>query len=515
MASTKEKYIIAPWALTTYPQGSGGMTTKNFLAVDLGAESGRTIVGRFDGRGLTLEETHRFSNGSVRVLDTLYWDILRLWQEIKNGIARSAQSAGSVASLGVDTWGVDFGLVGPDGALIGNPIHYRDARTNGIMEYAFEIVPKAEIYAPTGLQFMQFNSLFQLLSIARNGQLDPYGNVQSLLFIPDLFSYFLTGHKVAEYTIASTSQMLDARSQNWATDLLARFRIPDRILPPIVSTGTVIGEVLASVGSETGIAGAKVIASAGHDTAAAVAAVPSLGADWCYISSGTWSLMGAEIPEPAINEKTLADNFTNEGGIGGSIRLLKNIMGLWLVQQCRRSFEKSGQSFDYSTLARLAEEATSFGPIVDPDDPGFHNPLDMPTAIREFCRKTSQAIPSSEGAIIRCCLESLALRYRKTLEQLETILGRTLRIIHIVGGGCQNELLCQLTADACQRTVIAGPVEATAMGNCLVQAMAAGDIGSLADIREVVRNSFPTRRYEARKAPQWDEQFAKFQSLRR
>lgn len=485
------------------------MATTNYLAVDLGAESGRTIVGRFDGEKLQLEETHRFPNGPVRVLDTLHWPILRLWQEIKNGISASVQAAGVPRSIGVDTWGVDFGLVFHDGSLAGIPVHYRDVRTDGMMERAFQTVPKADIYNETGLQFMKFNTLFQLLA-AKEKAAPPLDQVDKMLLIPDLFNFFLTGQKAAEYTIASTTQMINASSKTWATGMLQRFGIPQSILPDIVQTGSKLGKVLSSVADETGAAGVEVIATASHDTAAAVASVPAKGNDWCYISSGTWSLMGAELKAPAITEATLAANFTNEGGIDGTIRFLKNIMGLWLVQQCRRSFEKSGKTFDYATLTRLAAEAPAFASIINPDRDEFINPEDMPSAIAEFCKQTQQPVPNSEGAYIRCCLESLALKYRRTMEQISEATGTTIRTIHIVGGGSQNELLCQMTADCCQCAVVTGPIEATAMGNCLVQAIACGELASLQEAREVVSRSFDTRTYEPKDKGNWDEKYDQF-----
>lgn len=488
------------------------MTTTNYLAVDLGAESGRTVVGSFDGKRFDLQETHRFSNGAVRVFDTFHWNALGLWQEIKTGIAKSVQISGAPASLGVDTWGVDFGLIRSDGSLAGNPVQYRDPRTEGILEVAYSIVPKAKIYERTGLQFMRFNSLFQLLAMARRGK-DPFTGVAKMLFMPDLFNYFLTGRQTAEYSIASTSQMLDARTRQWAMELLEAFELPTHILPELVDTGTRLGGLLPSVAADTGAAGTQVIATAGHDTASAVAAVPAKGENWLYISSGTWSLMGAELPGPAITPQTLADNFTNEGGVSQRIRFLKNIMGLWLVQQCRRSFERAGRKYDYGTLAGLAEDAPAFGAVIDPDHDSFLNPDDMPAAIRQFCIKTGQQPPDNDGAIVRCCLEGLALRYRRTLDQIQASTGRKFDTIHIVGGGSQNWLLCQFTADCCGVTVITGPVEATALGNCMVQAISSGEIRDLEQGREVVCNSFPTQRYEPHPATQWNEAYELFRKV--
>ena len=489
------------------------MATRNFLAVDLGAESGRTVVARFDGQRLELQETHRFPNQPVTVLGTNYWDLFRLWHEINVGIGQSVAQAGAPVSLGVDTWGVDFGLLGPDGTLIGNPIQYRDKRTEGMMEAAFQIVPRAEMYQTTGLQFMRFNSVFQLLANARQAQGEPFAGVEKFLFMPDLLNYFFTGAAQAEYTIASTSQMLDARAKKWATGMLDKLGIPTRILPELIETGTQLGPLRAEIVETTGAKQTQVVATAGHDTAAAVAAVPASGDSWCYISSGTWSLMGVELPEPAITEQTLADNFTNEGGIGGTIRFLKNIMGLWLVQECRRSFERSGRSYDYATLTQQAAQAPAFGPVVNPDDDGFIVPDDMPTAIVDYCKRTGQTPPADDGAIVRCCLESLALRYRWVLERMQASTGRTFETIHIVGGGSKNELLCQLAADCCQRPVVTGPVEATALGNVLVQMLASGDVASHAEGRAIIAASSQTQRYEPNPGGQWDEPFEQFCKL--
>lgn len=489
------------------------MAEKSYLAIDLGAESGRTVVGRFDGERITLQETHRFPNVPVRVFDTLHWDILRLWGEIKLGIAASVRTVGKPASMGIDTWGVDFGFVATDGSLLGNPVHYRDSRTEGMLDLAYSIVPKAEIYRQTGLQFMMLNSLYQMLALTRKSKRDPFAQVESLLFIPDLLNYFLTGVKGAEYTIASTSQMLDAQKRTWASDLLRRLAIPESILPPVIPTGKILGPTLTGVSQETGADLVPVVASAGHDTAAAVAGVPASGASWVYISSGTWSLMGAELSQPSITEQGLADNFTNEGGVDGTIRYLKNIMGLWLVQECRRSFERAGKVYDYTTLTRLADEADPFGPIVDPDFVGFTKPADMPTSLRDFCVRTGQTPPSTDGEFIRLCLESLALRYRRTLEQLEKNTGRKFDTIHIVGGGSQNALLNQLTADCTGRPVVAGPIEATSLGNCMVQAMASGEVGSLSQARTIIHDSFPTKTFDPKSRSGWDDAYGRFLAI--
>jgi rhamnulokinase len=483
--------------------------TKKLLAFDLGAESGRGVLGLFDGRQLRLEVIHRFPNGPVRTLDSLHWDVLRLHAEMLATLRRCAAEQGGIDSLGVDTWGVDFGLLGREGTLLGNPRHYRDPHTETIMEAAFARVPRPEIFRQTGLQFMRFNTLFQLLALQRDRS--PLLDVaETLLMMPDLFHYFFTGIKVNEFTDASTTQMYDPTAKNWAYDLVKAFGLPARILGTVVAPGTVLGPLRASVATETGLNPAPVIAPASHDTGSAVAAVPAQGKSWAYISSGTWSLMGAELDAPLINELALRYNFTNEGGVGSTIRFLKNIMGLWLVQECRRTWERAGQSYGYEELARLAEAAPAFVSLVDPDHTSFIFPPNMPAALADFCKRTGQPVPVEPGAVVRCTLESLALRYRWVLEKLEELLGRRLDVIHVVGGGSQNALLCQFTADACNRPVLAGPVEATAIGNVLVQAVGLRLVGSLAEAREVVRSSFEVRTYSPRNPEIWGEPYQRF-----
>jgi rhamnulokinase len=483
--------------------------TKKILAFDLGAESGRGLVGAFDGARLQLEVVHRFPNGPVQTLDTLHWDVLRLYDEMTAAMRRVSAEHGAPASVGVDTWGVDFALLGRAGTLLGNPRHYRDPHTETVMGEAFRKVPKTEIFRRTGIQFMRFNSLFQLLAMQRDRS-PLLEAAEMMLFIPDLFHYWLTGIKVNEYTDASTSQMIDPGTRSWARELIAKFGLPDRVLGSLVKPGTVLGPLRGSVGSQTGLTGVPVIAPATHDTAAAVAAVPARGNAWAYVSSGTWSLMGAEIPEPLTHDQVHAVNFTNEGGVGGTVRLLKNIMGLWLVQECRRAWERAGQEYGYEALMKLAADAPAFFSLVNPDDDTFILPANMPQALVDFCRKTGQPVPESPGPVVRCALESLALRYRWVLERLEELLGRRLDIIHIVGGGCQNTLLCQLTADACNRTVLAGPVEATAIGNVLTQMLGLGLIKSLEEGRAVVRRSFEVVTYEPRRAGEWHEPYRRF-----
>jgi rhamnulokinase len=485
---------------------------QKLLAFDLGAESGRGVLGLFDGRELRLEVVHRFPNGAVRTLDTLHWDVLRLHGEMLQTLRISAADFGGVDSLGVDAWGVDFALLGRDGTLLGNPRHYRDPHTEMVMDEALKRVPRYEIYRQTGLQFMRFNTLFQLLALQRDRS--PLLDVaETLLFIPDLFHFFLTGVKVNEFTDASTSQLLDATTRKWAYGLATQFGLPERVLGTLVSPGTVLGPLRASVAAETGLNAAPVIAPASHDTASAVAAVPASAQTWAYISSGTWSLMGVELTQPLLSEQALAYNFTNEGGVGGTVRFLKNIMGLWVVQECRRAWERAGTAYSYEDLAKLAEAAPPFVSLVDPDDASFMLPSSMPAAIAAFCTRTGQPAPADAGAAVRCALESLALCYRRVFERLEELTGRRIEVIHVVGGGSQNALLNQFTADACNRPVLAGPVEATAIGNVLVQAIGLRALGSLADAREVVRRSFEVKTFEPRQPDAWQAPYARYQAL--
>lgn len=471
-----------------------------FLALDMGAESGRGVVGALDASDkLTLDEVHRFSNTPVRLHDTLVWDLPRLHAEQIVAISKATQN-GPLESLGVDTWGVDFGLVDEGGALVGLPVHYRDARTEGMMEAVFARVPRADVFAQTGIQTMPINTLFQLAALAeRSPRL--LQAAETLLFMPDLFHFLLTGRKNAEFTIATTSQLFDPRKNDWASPMLAAAGLPTHFLPPVVPAGTAYGPLEGHVAEAVGAGPIPVIAPGGHDTACAVAAVPAEEtAGWAYLSSGTWSLLGVEVREPVINVQTERANFTNEGGVAGTFRLLKNIAGLWLVQECRRAWARLGTERTYEQLMRLAAEAPPLAAFVDPDHLSLLAPPDMPRALRERCQASGQTPPEGIGATVRCALDSLALKYRWTLAQLETITGAPVHTLHIVGGGAQNVLLNQLAADATQRIVKAGPVEATAIGNVLLQARARGHLGSLADLREIVRASFPVETYEPRAA---------------
>ena len=472
---------------------------KVYLAVDLGAESGRVMAGLWNGRQLQLEEIHRFPNGGVYLGDTFRWDVLRLWSEIQNGLTLAGKKYGKkIVSVGADTWGVDFVLLNKQNEILGLPYHYRDVRTRGALERTFKKVPRAEIFAQSGLQFMELNSLYQLLAWKQNSPaiLDA---ADTLLFMPDFLHWAMCGEKRAEFTIASTSQFVHPVSRDWSLPLLKRLGLPTHFLPKIVPPGTTLGKFQKSLAARTGLSGVKVVAPPSHDTASAVAGVPTANtgkANWAYISSGTWSLMGVEVQKAVLTPRALALNMTNEGGMDGTYRLLKNIMGLWLVQQCKRSFDAAGKKFDYAQLAALAGKAKPFRSLVNLNDPRFLNPPDMPKAIQEFCRETKQPVPKTEGELVRCAYESLALKYRETIVSLEELTGEKIEVIHIVGGGSQSKILNQFTADACQRPVVAGPVEATAMGNLLTQIKADGELGSLAEMREVVRASSTVQRHE-------------------
>lgn len=469
------------------------MAKRVIVAIDLGAESGRALLGRFDGRRVSLEEIHRFPNVPVRVGGGLYWDVLRIFGEVKTGLAKAGTEA-DLTSVAVDSWGADFALLDRDGELLSNPRNYRDPRTDGMMEKAFGLVPKEEIYEKTGIQFMQLNTLYQLLATRGSPLLEA---AETLLMIPDLINYWLTGEKAGEFTNATTTQLYDLEAGNWARDLAGEMGIPGRIFPRIVPPAARLGPMLPDVVDETGIAGGPaVVTAASHDTASAVVAVPAADEDFAYVSSGTWSLAGVETPKPVVTPEALAANFTNEGGLGGRTRFLKNVMGLWLLQECRKTWARGGHDLSYEELERMATEVSPFGPLVDPDHPSFFAPGDMPSRIRRFCEKTGQVAPGGPAETARCVFESLALKYRYVIEQAGNLTGRQVRTIHVVGGGSRNSLLCRLTADATRLPVLAGPVEATALGNVMVQALAGGLVGSLEEIRALVRLSVEPRVYE-------------------
>jgi len=485
----------------------------DLVALDIGASSGRAILGQFDGTQLAIRELHRFANGPVRLPDGIHWDILSIWSAVKEGIAQAARQPDvRLAGVGLDTWGVDFGLLDRTGALVGNPYHYRDNRTDGMLDLAFSRVSRASIFERTGIQFMAFNTLYQLLSmVARESP--ELEIAETLLTIPDILNYWLTGRKVGEFSICTTTQCYDTRGKGWAWSLLRDLGIPARIFPDVVDPGTVIGDLVPDVAQEIGVNRIPVLAPACHDTGSAVAAVPAGSADFAYVSSGTWSLLGTELAEPLVNDGSLGLGLTNEGGVCGTYRFLKNITGLWLVQECRRQWSLEGDNFSWDELTQMAARAEPLQAVIDPDSLEFLKPGDIPSRIRAYCSRTSQHVPESRGAVIRCALESVALKYRWVLSGLEDVLGKKLNPLHLVGGGIKNRLLCQFAADATGRRVVAGPVEATAIGNLLTQAMALGELGSLADLRQVVRDSFDIVQYEPSGDARWEEAYQRLTTL--
>jgi len=482
----------------------------SYIAVDLGAESGRVMLGRVAEGRLSLEQVHRFANGPVEEQGSLRWDFDRLLSDIKTGIGMAAKTArGQVRGIGVDTWGVDFGLLGKDGKLLEKPYHYRDSRTNGVMEKAFAIMPKRKVYENTGIQFMQLNSLYQLLAMRLAGS-ETLAKASKLLFMADLFSYFLCGKAIGEYTMASTSQMMDMKTGQWSKAIFKELSLPLEIMPPITKPGAIVGELTAEVAKEIGCGRIPVIAVGSHDTASAVLGVPGSGDRWAYLSSGTWSLMGVELPRAIVNDKSFGYEFTNEGGVENTIRLLKNIMGLWLVQECKRQWQREGQDLSYGELARMATEAKPFFGYVNCDHSDFLAPGDMPSRINKCLSETGQQATQDKGQMVRLVLESLALKYRSVLNAIEDVTGKHIEVLHIVGGGIQNELLCQFTADATGRKVVTGPIEATASGNILMQARATGQLKSIDEARQVVRNSFDLKEYQPQDPDLWDRQYNTF-----
>lgn len=470
------------------------------LSVDLGAESGRVNSVHLANGQISLRNLHRFPNQPVRVGDALHWNILSLWQEIKNGIAKGSPL--SPASIGIDTWGVDFALLDDQDHLIGNPVHYRDRRTDGMMESVLERLPKEEIFQETGIQFMQINTLYQLFSMV-SGNPSMLRAAKTFLTIPDLLNFWLTGEKACEYSNATTTQLFNPLSFSWSDRILTELEIPESIFPQIISPGTRLGEYEKL----------PVIAPACHDTGSAVAAIPAEDENYIYISSGTWSLVGVEIDTPIMTSAALQANLTNEGGVNNTIRFLKNVMGLWIIQQCRSQFEADGNAYDYESLIKLADSARPFQHFINPDDSKFFHPGNHPAFIREYCKNTGQAIPETEGAVVRCALECLAFAYRKVIDDILRISGRQASCVHIVGGGSRNRLLCQMTADATGRPVVAGPVEATVLGNALAQFMALGEIESISEGRRMIAGLPEITRYYPKNSGNWQagyEQFLKY-----
>ncbi len=489
------------------------MAERKMLAIDLGASSGRGIVGGFDGKKLTLRENHRFSNDPVNVNGRMYWDILRIFHEIKQSITKTVVEGDGITSIGIDTWGVDYAYLDKNGRLLSNPIHYRDTRTEGMAQKVERLIPNTELYGSTGIQTMNFNTIYQM---ACDLWEDPamIERAERMLNIPDLLNYFLTGVAANEYTVLSTGALLNAETRDYAWEIIDKLELRHRLFGKIVQPGTVLGGLLPQVQSETGKTDAKVMTVASHDTASAVLAVPTNEKDFIYISSGTWSLMGTELSAPLINDRSRELNFTNEGGVFGSIRFLKNIMGLWIIQESRRQWKREGKEYSFAQMEAWAKESPAFRSLIDVDHPSFATPGNMPERIREFCRVTGQPVPETVGEVVRCIYESLALKYRSVVDRICELRGRSAKVIHVVGGGTKDKFLSQMTADACGIPVAAGPEEATAIGNLMLQAIAAGDVADLAQAREVVSASFELKHYApASERQAWEDAYGRYREL--
>ena len=495
---------------------------KSYLAVDMGASSGRHVVGHFDGEKIELEELYRYENGPVEMNGSLFWDLPGLWKSVQNGLRVAGGKYGDkITSVGVDTWGVDFAFLGRGDVLLGNPYCYRDPRTDGAMTRAFKIVPREEIFAQTGLQFMDFNTLYQLMVMKE--QNSPFLDVaQRLLQIPDLFHWLLSGETSNEFTNATTTQCYNPTTRSWAYSLLKKFDIPTNFLPPTNPPGTSLGRLRTRLAEDTRLTAANVVLPGTHDTASAVLAVPSASSvgtpDWAYISLGTWALMGIESPRPIVNDVVSRFNFTNEGGVCGTTRILKNICGMWLLQECRRVWTQQGKknaagdNLDWEDMNIMTANARPFVSFVDPDAPEFAKPGNMPQMIRDFTKRTGQAVPETDGAVLRTIVESLALKFRRVLAMCEEIGGQKINTIHVVGGGVKNKFLLQATADATGRRVVGGPIEGTGVGNILMQAIGAGDVEGVEQAREIVRNSFDVVTFEpfVSYSDAWDEAYGRF-----
>lgn len=482
--------------------------TKTMLAADLGASGGRVMAGSFDGSRIQLSQLHRFSNDPVWLNGTMYWDFLRLFHELKAGI-RKAGTLEAAESIGVDTWGVDFGLIGRDGHLLENPVHYRDSRTAGMVQESFQRLDQKRFYDITGNQFMELNTAFQLLSLVKNRP-DFLEKADRLLLMPDLFNYCLSGTACSEYTIASTTQLMDARARQWSSEVIERLGIPKRLFLPIVKPGTRLGKLQESVCRELDTEPLCVVAVAGHDTQCAMAAVPAEHEDFIFVSCGTWSLFGTELKQPVIDDNSLRHNVANEGGFEGKISFLKNIIGLWLIQESKRQWSREGQDYSFGQLEEMARAENEGQSFIDPDDPVFVPAGDIPGRIRQYCRQTGQKIPESISAIVRCIDESLALKYRAAMDEISACTGKKYGAVHMVGGGTQSRLLCQLVADACGIPVYAGPVEATVYGNLGIQLAALGEVSGLSQIRQVIKASETIPVYEPQNTGRWEEVYQRF-----
>lgn len=484
------------------------------LAFDFGASSGRAMLFTFDGEKLSIEEMHRFSNDPVMAGNSFHWDVLRLFFEIKQGINKTVLAGHKdIKAIGIDTWGVDFGLFDKNGKLLGNPYHYRDTRTSGMIDLANQMMGKKYIFDKTGIQFNFFNTLFQFMAMKKEN--DPVlGIADKMLFMPDIFNYLLTGVMKNEYSIASTSQLLNVKTKDWDKELMEKAGIPTDIFGEIVMPGTVIGELSDDICEELGCPKIPVVAVGSHDTASAVASVPvTEDYKYAYISTGTWALMGSELDSPNVTDTTFQYDFTNEGGVCGKIRFLKNIMGLWIIQESKRQWAREGKNFTFDDLEQAAWSAEPFQSFIDPDCEDFAAPGNMPRRIREFCKRTGQHVPEGEGEIIRCVAQSLAFKFRMVADAIEDITKEPLSAVHMVGGGIKDTMVCRFTASATGKTVLAGPVEATSTGNAVVQLMALGKIGSLTEGRQIVKNSFPVKTYEPEDAENWNKAYEAYKKI--
>lgn len=487
------------------------MQSRKVLAIDFGASGGRAMIGTLQEGKISIEEIHRFSNDPVILRGTMYWDVLRLFHEIKQSLIKAKQH-GKIDSIAVDTWGVDFGLLDKDGVLLENPVHYRDDRTYGMLEKSFTKIDKSEFYGITGNQFMEINTAFQLLSMTENRK-EVLARAKDLLLMPDLFHYFLSGIKKAEISIASTTQLFDAKKHIWSEKVIEKLGLQKEMFPEIVPTGTVIGELSKELCEELSMEPVKVVAVAGHDTQDALAATPAKEQDFIFLSCGTWSLLGTELDEPIINDISRELNITNECGYGGKTSFLKNIIGLWLIQESRRQWAREGKEYSFSQLEELAEKAEPFRCFIDPDDPIFVPAGDVPSRIRAYCKRTGQTVPCSEAEIVRCIDESLALKYRLSLEEIKKCTGKEYETIYMIGGGTQSRLLCSMTASACGCTVSAGPVEATVLGNVAIQFIASGAIRDLAEARQIIRDSQEISYFKPQDESAWQEALERFRKI--
>lgn len=486
----------------------------SFLAVDLGASSGRVMDCRWDGQRFTLEELHRFPNAGVRCGADLHWDVLRLWAELQNGLRKfKSLRADLPAGIGVDAWGVDFALIDERGRLLGNPHHYRDARTRGVPEAISPVLSGHDLFRLTGAQTMEINTCFQLAAMAAGGDSRLF-SAHTLLMIPDLFQFLLSGKKSVEYTEATTTELYDLRARSWSFEAIEKLRLPHRIFPEVVQPGVILGPLQSSVQAECGFAsGFPCVAVASHDTASAVAAIPGLEASSVFLSSGTWSLMGIAVDQPDLSDEAFLGGFTNEGSAAGGALLMKNLTGLWLIQECVRIWDAADSHLAWASIEEAASRAPAFRSFIDPASPGLQSPADMPAAIRRYCAQTGQPVPENPGEVARCVFESLSFSYRQAVEDFERLSSRTLSTVRIVGGGCLNRSLCQMTADACGREVVAGPVEAAALGNAMLQAVATGHLKDISQGQAALRQSVEYRSYAPAASGAWRQAFESFKSV--